>query len=38
MLKSDFEYCRIFVELFVFEIPKNQLPALNDSGESKKEP
>jgi hypothetical protein len=36
--KSDFGFCRIFVELFVFEIPRNRLPAIIDSGESKIEP
>ncbi len=30
--KSDFEFCRIFVEL-LFEIPKNRLPTIIDSGE-----
>jgi hypothetical protein len=34
----DFDFCRIFVELFRFEISKNRLPAINDSGESKIEP
>jgi hypothetical protein len=28
--QSDFEYCRIYVELSVFEIPKIQLPSNND--------
>jgi hypothetical protein len=36
--KSDFEFCRIFVELSVFEIPRNWLPNIIDSGESKIEP
>jgi hypothetical protein len=36
MTKNYFENCRIFFELFVFEIPKNQLPATDGSGESKK--
>jgi hypothetical protein len=30
MSKSDFEFCRIFVEIFIFKIPRN----INDSGES----
>ncbi len=36
MLKSGFEYFQIFMELFLFEILKNQLPAINDSRELKK--
>jgi hypothetical protein len=31
--KSDLKFCQIFVELFVFEIPKNQLSAIIDSEE-----
>ncbi len=38
MAKRDLEFCRILVELFVSEIPKNQLPAIIDSGEPKTEP
>jgi hypothetical protein len=38
MPKSDFEICRILVELFVLELSKNRLPAVNDNGESKTEP
>jgi hypothetical protein len=36
--KIDFEFCRIFMEIFLLEIPKNQLPAVSDSGESKSQP
>ncbi len=35
---SDFKFCWIFVELFVFEILKNRLPAILDSREPKIEP
>ncbi len=35
MPKSDFEFCQIFVELFVLKISKYCLPAVTDSGESK---
>jgi hypothetical protein len=35
MPNSDFKICRIFLELFVLKLSKNQLPAVNDSGESK---
>jgi hypothetical protein len=38
MPKSDFEICRILVELFVLELSKNRLPVVNDCGESKTEP
>ncbi len=38
MPKSDFEICRILVELFVLELSKNRLPAVDDCGESKTEP
>jgi hypothetical protein len=30
---SKFKFCQILVELFIFEIQKYQLPAVNDSGE-----
>jgi hypothetical protein len=33
--KIDFEFCQIFVELFVLEIVKNWLLAVTDSRESK---
>ncbi len=33
MPKSDFEFCQIFVELFVLKISKYRLPAVTDSGE-----
>ncbi len=36
--KSDFEFCQIFVELFVLTISKYWLPAVTDSGESKIQP
>jgi hypothetical protein len=35
MSRSNFEFREIFVELFVFEVSKNQLPAVKNSGESK---
>jgi hypothetical protein len=38
MPRSDFERGRIFIELFVFKISKNRLPAGNYSEESKIEP
>jgi hypothetical protein len=38
MPKSNFEFCRIFVELFVLKISKYRLPAVTDSGESKIQP
>jgi hypothetical protein len=38
MLKSNFEICRIFAELFVLKLSKNRLPAVNYSEESKTEP
>jgi hypothetical protein len=36
--KSDFEFCQIFMELFVLKISKYWLPAVTDSGESKIQP
>jgi hypothetical protein len=36
--QGDFEFCRTFVELFLFKIPRNRLPAITDSGVSKIEP
>jgi hypothetical protein len=36
--KSDFEFSRILVELFMFEIPKNRLPTNIDCWEKKIEP
>jgi hypothetical protein len=36
--KSDLEICRTLVELFVLELSKNRLLAVNDRGESKTEP
>ena len=38
MPKSDFEFCQIFVELFVLKISKYRLPAVTDNGESKIQP
>jgi hypothetical protein len=38
MPKSDFKFCRILVELFMFEIPRNRLPTNIDCGEYKIEP
>ncbi len=38
MPKSDFQFCQIFVELFVLKISKYRLPAVTDSGESKIQP
>ncbi len=38
MPRSDFEIFRIFAELFVLKLLKNQLPAFNYSEESKTEP
>ncbi len=38
MPKSDFEFCQIFVELFVLKISKYRLPAVTDSGKSKIQP
>jgi hypothetical protein len=35
MPKSDFEICRILVELFVLKLSINRFPAFNDSVESK---
>jgi hypothetical protein len=35
---SDFEIFRILTELYVLKFLKNQLPAVNYSKESKKEP
>jgi hypothetical protein len=33
MPRSNFDFCQIFPWLFVFEISKNGLPAVNESGE-----
>jgi hypothetical protein len=38
MPKSDFEFCPIFVELFVLKISNYRLPAVTDSRESKIQP
>jgi hypothetical protein len=38
MPKSDFEFCQIFVELFVLKMSKYRLPAVTDSRESKIQP
>jgi hypothetical protein len=35
MLKSDFEFCGILLELFILKILKNRLPTVTDRGSKK---